>query len=78
MHKHCFINFEFIFYVTMKNKPKIRKCNTSIAMFEIILEFEKKYEKRYLHSITLICLLMAINGISLYLRHVPYSKYTYL
>ena len=64
----------------MKKPQKNRKCNTSIAMFEIILEFEKKYKKRYmyLHSIKLICLLMAINGISLYLRHVLYSKYIYL
>jgi len=46
------------FYVTIKNKT-IRKSNTDIAMFEIILEFEKKYDKMCWHSITLICLLMA-------------------
>ena len=72
MYKQCFNNFEFIFcpcvlYVSMKNKT-IRKINTGIAMFKIILEFEKKYKKlfTYIH--------LPPYGISFYLRNVLYSK----
>jgi len=38
-------------------KETIKKSNTGIAIFEIILEFENKNEKKCLH--TSICLLMA-------------------
>ena len=49
MHKHCFIKFALyfvlencVFYVTMK-KETIRKSNTDIAIFEIILQFEHSF-----------------------------------
>jgi len=45
MHKHCLINFAFIFchlqLFTLRDHKKetIRKSNTGIAIFEIILKF---------------------------------------
>ena len=50
MHKQCFINFSFTFYVAIK-KETIRKSNTGIAIFEI-LEFKRNMKQCvYIHSI---------------------------
>jgi len=63
MHKHCFINFAFIFchencvfYVTMKNSGKVTQALLSLKLY---WNMEKNilYEKMCLH--TFICLLMA-------------------
>jgi len=51
-------------------KETTRKSSTGIAIFEIILVFEKNYEKtclrNYIH--------LPPYGISFYLRNVLYSK----
>jgi len=75
MHKHCFINFAFIFcpwpLCILRNYEKrhYQESNTAITIFEIVLEFEKKKKTNvftYIH--------LPPYGISFYLRKVLYSK----
>jgi len=43
MHKHCFNNVAFLYFV-LENCVfyVISKSNTGIAIFEIVLDFERK------------------------------------
>jgi len=79
MDKHCFINFAFIFCpyklcILRDHKKEIRKRSIGIAIFEFILECEKKYEKMCFHS----CIYLTPYGTSFYLRMCLFPKNSFM